>query len=237
MPNGICQSVLGRNFSSSSISNHSAISQIEWMTNILSLFICFAGCVSNITALVVMFHFRGRAKLTHNKYLVNLAVADLLRTCFIPFTIIARMKRNFIFGKTICQLLPVIQGIASIHFMLSMSSFLSEGVSVSVDVFTLVCISVERYLAICHPFIMLKLKSLSYASFFNTLTDVLIWTLGFLTALPNFYMHDLCFLPTAKRYKCERIRLQVLDDRVYMVGLDGKRRTSASSEWSKEMLV
>lgn len=136
MPNGICRSVLERNFSSSFISNHSAISQVEWTTNTLSLFICFVAFISNTTALVVMFHFRSRAKLTHNKYLVNLAVADLLRTCFIPFTIIARMKRNFIFGITICQLLPVVQGIASINLSLLLRVYLLSYVKVWVSRWT-----------------------------------------------------------------------------------------------------
>jgi hypothetical protein len=37
-----------------------------------------------------------------------------------PFTIIARMKRNFMFGKMICKILPIVQGRISvvlyIHF-------------------------------------------------------------------------------------------------------------------------
>ena len=54
---------------------------------------------------------------------------------------------------------------------------------------------------------------------------LLIWTLGFLTALPNFYMHNLCFLPTLKRHKCEKIPLESLDERIYMMLLDGRKLT------------
>lgn len=57
-----------------------------------------------------MFTSRGPVRLTNNRYLANLACADLLRTCCIPFTITARMKRNFVFGKLICKILPIVQG-------------------------------------------------------------------------------------------------------------------------------
>jgi len=66
--------------------------------------------LGNTAALVVMFGSRGPIRLTSNKYLVNLACADLLRACFMPFTIIARMNRNFMFGPIICKILPVVQG-------------------------------------------------------------------------------------------------------------------------------
>lgn len=97
------------------------------------------------------------------------------------------------------------------------------------DVFTLVGISIQRYLAICHPFIMMKLKSMSHSSSLSNLIVTLIWISGFLTALPNFYMYDLCLLSTTKRYKCERISLESVDDRVYIIGLDGKTHVAKDS--------
>ena len=66
--------------------------------------------LGNSAALIVMFGSRGPIRLTNNKYLVNLACADLLRASFMPFTIIARMKRNFMFGPVICKILPIVQG-------------------------------------------------------------------------------------------------------------------------------
>ena len=65
--------------------------------------------LGNSAALIVMFGSRGPIRLTNNKYLVNLACADLLRASFMPFTIIARMKRNFMFGPVICKILPIVQ--------------------------------------------------------------------------------------------------------------------------------
>ena len=66
--------------------------------------------LGNTIALFVMLTPRRSLRLTNQTYLINLAVADLLRTCFIPFTIIARIKRNFIFGELMCKILPVAQG-------------------------------------------------------------------------------------------------------------------------------
>jgi hypothetical protein len=82
----------------------------EWVINSISLIIFILALLGNTAALVVMFGSRGPIRLTNNKYLVNLACADLLRSCFMPFTIIARMKRSFMFGPFICKILPVVQG-------------------------------------------------------------------------------------------------------------------------------
>jgi hypothetical protein len=91
-------------------SNQSNISDAEWITNIISLIIFILAFIGNTAALIVMFGSKGPIRLTNNKYLANLACADLLRACFMPFTIIARMKKNFIFGKMICKILPIVQG-------------------------------------------------------------------------------------------------------------------------------
>lgn len=96
-----------------------------------------------------------------------------------------------------------------------------SGLGVSVDVFTLVCISIERYLAICHPFLLLKLQAMEYSGMCSTIILCGIWLGGFFTALPNLYMHQLCFLPTLKRYKCEKLALKSFDERIYVVILDG----------------
>ncbi|CAF4988903.1 unnamed protein product [Rotaria sp. Silwood1] len=96
--------------SSLNSSRSSNISDGEWIINSISLIIFVLAVLGNTAALFVMFGSRGPVKLTNNKYLVNLACADLLRACFMPFTIIARVKRNFVFGPLICKILPIVQG-------------------------------------------------------------------------------------------------------------------------------
>ncbi len=95
---------------------------IEWILNSISLLIFLLALLGNFAALVVMFGSRGPIRLTNNKYLVNLACADLLRACFMPFTILARMKRNFMFGPIICKILPIVQGNLMLFFFYYLSS-------------------------------------------------------------------------------------------------------------------
>ena len=111
-----CRIITNRNISSNvfntTISTVSSSNKTdgEWVLNSISLLICIFALLGNAAALVVMFGSRGPIRLTNNKYLANLACADLLRACFMPFTIIARMNRNFMFGPIICKVLPVVQG-------------------------------------------------------------------------------------------------------------------------------
>ena len=102
--------MINRNVSLSLPSNSSTISDVEWVINGITIIIFLLAFLGNTAALIVMFGSRGPIRLTNNRYLMNLACADLLRACFMPFTIIARMKRNFIFGRIICQILPIVQG-------------------------------------------------------------------------------------------------------------------------------
>jgi hypothetical protein len=106
----LCNVSTNRNSSNIISTNLTNKSDGEWILSSISLLICILALLGNTAALVVMFGSRGPIRLTNNKYLVNLACADLLRACFIPFTIIARMKRNFMFGPIICKILPIIQG-------------------------------------------------------------------------------------------------------------------------------
>ena len=96
------------------------------------------------------------------------------------------------------------------------------GLSVAVDIFTLVCISVERYIAICRPLLILKLQSLRFANLFNALILFLIWSIALLIALPNIFIYNLCSLPKPGRFKCEKVNPIYFDERLYMVALVGK---------------
>lgn len=100
--------------------------------------------------------------------------------------------------------------------------FMLIGLSVAVDIFTLVCISVERYIAICRPLLILKLQSLRFSNFLNGFILFLIWFLALLTALPNVFIYNLCSLPKPGRFKCEKVQPIYFDERFYMIALLGK---------------
>lgn len=93
---------------------------------------------------------------------------------------------------------------------------------VAVDAFTLVSISIQRYLAICRPLLMLQLRSAQYSSCFTFTILSLLWILGLISALPNLFMHELCYLPTLERYKCERRASKYLDERAFIIIVDSK---------------
>jgi len=111
-----------------------------------------------------------------------------------------------------------------------------SGLSVAVDVFTLICISVERYMAICRPLFILELQSLRFAHFLNGLIIFLIWTLGLLTALPNVTMYNLCSLPKPGKFKCEKVNSKYFDERFYIVALDSKNIYSIYQKKTKGIL-
>ncbi|CAG9854760.1 unnamed protein product [Phyllotreta striolata] len=88
-----------------------------------------------------------RMRTITNLFLLNLAISDLLLGVLcMPFTLIGALLRDFVFGPVMCKLLPFLQAC-----------------SVSVGVWTLVAISVERYYAICHPLRSLRWQTLSHA--------------------------------------------------------------------------
>ncbi|CAF0844545.1 unnamed protein product [Didymodactylos carnosus] len=90
-------------------------SDSKWLgriTNVLSLLIFILAVLGNFFALLVMFGNRKPIRSTTNLFLVNLACSDLLRSLFMPFTIVARMQRDWYFkhGEILCKIIPVVQG-------------------------------------------------------------------------------------------------------------------------------
>ncbi|XP_024940723.1 cholecystokinin receptor type A-like isoform X4 [Cephus cinctus] len=115
--------------------------------------------VGNCLVLVTLARNK-RMRTVTNVYLLNLAVSDLLLGVFcMPFTLLGQMLKNFVFGTTMCKLIPYFQA-----------------VSVSVGVWTLVAISLERYFAICRP-----LKSRRWQTQFHAYKMIAVVWAGSLT--------------------------------------------------------
>ncbi|XP_054164525.1 cholecystokinin receptor type A-like [Oppia nitens] len=90
--------------------------------------------VGNLLVIVTLAANRRMRSVT-NRLLLNLAVSDLLLAVFcMPFTLMAVLFKQFIFGQLMCSLIPYLQAVL-----------------VMVSVWTLVVVSVERYYAICQP--------------------------------------------------------------------------------------
>ncbi|XP_054267360.1 cholecystokinin receptor type A-like [Macrosteles quadrilineatus] len=151
-------------------------------------------------ALVVVTLVRNkRMRTVTNVYLLNLAVSDLLLGVFcMPFTLVGQVLRNFIFGSTMCKLIPYFQA-----------------VSVSVGVWTLVAISLERYFAICRP-----LKSRRWQTQFHAYKMIaVVWMSSLAWNMPILLVSRLQAM-RAGRHKCREDWPSPASERVFNIFLD-----------------
>ncbi|KAK5644284.1 hypothetical protein RI129_008129 [Pyrocoelia pectoralis] len=134
-----------------------------------------------------------------NLFLLNLAVSDLLLGVLcMPFTLVGALLRDFIFGEFMCKLLPYLQAC-----------------SVSVGVWTLVAISVERYYAICHPLRSLRWQTVNHA--YKTIAT--IWSGSFICMSPIAMLSQL--QPTNQgHHKCRENWPSLEFEQVYNILLD-----------------
>lgn len=67
--------------------------------------------IGNFLVILTLIQSRRMRTIT-NLFLLNLAVSDLLLGIFcMPFTLIGKILRDFIFGEIMCRLLPYLQGV------------------------------------------------------------------------------------------------------------------------------
>ncbi|GMT29399.1 hypothetical protein PFISCL1PPCAC_20696, partial [Pristionchus fissidentatus] len=113
--------------------------RLTWMTGLLSciyLLLFLFSVISNIFVIITILGKRHLAQRSiTNYYLLNLAIADLLRSLVcIPSTMVSELFQCWILGPLMCKL----------------SAFL-QPVGVCASAYTLAVIAVERYYAICQP--------------------------------------------------------------------------------------
>ncbi|XP_011138010.1 cholecystokinin receptor [Harpegnathos saltator] len=161
--------------------------------------IFFLSIVGNSLVLITLARNKKMRTVT-NVYLLNLAVSDLLLGVFcMPFTLLGQILKNFIFGLTMCKLIPYFQA-----------------VSVSVDVWTLVAISIERYFAICRP-----LKSRRWQTRFHAYKMIaIVWILSLTWNAPILVVSRLKSLHGG-RHKCREEWPSVGSERAFNLFLDG----------------
>ncbi|RVE43072.1 hypothetical protein evm_012279 [Chilo suppressalis] len=129
----------------------------------------------------------------------NDAISDFLLGVFcLPFTLVGQIYRRFLFGATLCKLIPFLQA-----------------VSVSVDVWTLVAISLERYFAICRP-----LKSRKWQTQCHAYKMIaMVWMLSVALNSPILIVSTLQPMK-ANAYKCREVWTSLELERVFNLGLD-----------------
>ncbi|XP_043326637.1 proteinase-activated receptor 3 [Cervus canadensis] len=130
------------------------------------------GMPANAVTLWLLF-FRTRT-IRMTVFYTNLAIADLLFCVTLPFRIVYHLNgNNWVFGEVVCRATTVI-------FYGNMYC----------SILLLACISINRYLAIVHPFTYRGLPKRTYA----LLTCGLVWTTVFLYMLPFFILKQEYYL-------------------------------------------
>ncbi|XP_071647909.1 pyrokinin-1 receptor isoform X1 [Temnothorax longispinosus] len=140
---------------------------------IIYVVIFFTGLIGNISTCVVIARNKSMHTAT-NYYLFSLAVSDLLLLVFglPPEMYYIWSHFPYVFGEAFC----IIQ------------SFASE-TSTNATVLTITAFTIERYVAICHPFISHTMSKLSRAVKFV----VAIWLLALCLAVPQAIQFGIIF--------------------------------------------
>ncbi|CAO2589320.1 Delta-type opioid receptor (Fragment), partial [Lemmus lemmus] len=119
-----------------------------------------------------------KLKTATNIYIFNLALADALATSTLPFQSAKYLMETWPFGELLCK------AVLSIDYYNMFTS-----------IFTLTMMSVDRYIAVCHPVKALDFRTPAKAKLIN----ICIWVLASGVGVPIMVM-----AVTRPRGECER---------------------------------
>lgn len=102
-----------------------------------------------------------------NIYIFNLALADALATSTLPFQSAKYLMNTWPFGDVLCKLIIAI-----------------DYYNMFTSIFTLTMMSVDRYIAVCHPVRALEFRTPVKAKLIN----ILIWVLSSAIGVPVMIM-------------------------------------------------
>ncbi|XP_037549719.1 C-C chemokine receptor type 9-like [Nematolebias whitei] len=140
------------------------------------------GSVGNLLVVWIYTAVRNRLKTMTDVYLLNLAVADLLFLCTLPFWA-ADATKGWDFGLSLCK---IVSAVYKINFFSSM--------------LLLTCISVDRYIAIVQVTKAQNLKKKTL--FYSKLTCFGVWSVSTLLALPEFIFAQVKGEENAQQFFC-----------------------------------
>lgn len=124
--------------------------------------ICMAGLVGNGLVIFVVLRY-AKMKTVTNIYILNLAISDLCFLIGLPFLIVTLTLEGWVFGNFLCKVFYIL---TSINWFTS--------------VFTLIVMSADRYLAVCHP-----VRSMSYRTpLISRIVCICVWLASMLVMLP-----------------------------------------------------
>ncbi|XP_059364755.1 melanin-concentrating hormone receptor 2-like [Carassius carassius] len=125
-------------------------------------FLCSTGLVGNILVLVTI--LRSAKKTVPDVYMGNLAVADLVHVTVMPFLIHQWARGGqWVFGSTLCTIITSLDNCNQVACAAVMTAM-----------------SLDRYLALVHPFRLLSLRTRSRTIRIN----LFVWAASFIMVLP-----------------------------------------------------
>uniref|UniRef100_A0A3Q2CZA1 Opioid receptor, delta 1a n=1 Tax=Cyprinodon variegatus TaxID=28743 RepID=A0A3Q2CZA1_CYPVA len=124
--------------------------------------ICLVGLLGNVLVMYGVVRYT-KLKTATNIYIFNLALADALATSTLPFQSAKYLMNTWPFGEVLCKLIIAI-----------------DYYNMFTSIFTLTMMSVDRYIAVCHPVKALGFRTPTKAKMIN----VLIWVLSSAVGVP-----------------------------------------------------
>ncbi|XP_075972386.1 cholecystokinin receptor-like [Anticarsia gemmatalis] len=182
-----------------SVAGRASSNAYEWRFILPPYFLIFMLSITGNCLVIATLASNRRMRTITNVYLLNLAISDFLLGVFcLPFTLVGQIYRRFLFGALMCKLIPFLQA-----------------VSVSVDVWTLVAISLERYFAICRP-----LKSRKWQTQCHAYKMIaMVWILSVILNSPILIVSTLQPM-RGNAYKCREVWSSLELERAFNLGLD-----------------
>ncbi|XP_054455729.1 mu-type opioid receptor [Anoplopoma fimbria] len=128
--------------------------------------VCVVGLVGNVLVMYIIVRYT-KMKTATNIYIFNLALADALVTSTLPFQSVNYLMGTWPFGDILCKM------VVSIDYYNMFTS-----------IFTLTTMSIDRYVAVCHP-----VKALDFRTPRNAkIVNVCNWILSSAIGLPVMVM-------------------------------------------------
>uniref|UniRef100_A0A4W3I5N2 Mu-type opioid receptor n=1 Tax=Callorhinchus milii TaxID=7868 RepID=A0A4W3I5N2_CALMI len=155
----------GTTNSNQSVKNPSSVIIAIIITALYSI-VCVLGLIGNVLVMYVIIRYT-KMKTATNIYIFNLAVADALATSTLPFQNVNYLMGTWPFGNHLCKL------VMSIDYYNMFTS-----------IFTLTTMSMDRYIAVCHPVKALDFRTPKNAKIIN----ICIWILSSAIGLPVMVM-------------------------------------------------
>uniref|UniRef100_A0A3B4ATV3 G-protein coupled receptors family 1 profile domain-containing protein n=1 Tax=Periophthalmus magnuspinnatus TaxID=409849 RepID=A0A3B4ATV3_9GOBI len=124
--------------------------------------ICVVGLLGNVLVMYGVVRYT-KMKTATNIYIFNLALADALATSTLPFQSAKYLMETWPFGELLCKTVMAI-----------------DYYNMFTSIFTLTMMSVDRYIAVCHPVKALDFRTPAKAKIIN----VCIWILSSAVGVP-----------------------------------------------------